>query len=395
MASRNSRTSGMRLLWIPGGRKGHPKGRFDSTNKKISYSTRQKKSEVWSLGGSKAQNELLTAEPDVSLLDGPSTSGIASIACATAVGSSAAVIAKNSNNSTTFPSNEAAAAECLTNASDSHQQQQQHNQTSPTTPNSTASTAQLISPPLSPLIQTDLDQIDSDTESFTMPAKSHQPIPVIVTTTTTAQIMDENRYSILGKDITTNEFDIYTLPSPPKDAIHTSIDNLNSSSGTTASQISPSESPIHKESIITTAITNESHTNHHSQPQLQQQQQEQNGSVNSTPVKKKHHNRNHNNNQGDVNSIESITEDTTSEKIPSGDLDWVDSALQARNDREILTKSKTKKKKNKLSKGKGLDQLDGVPSANKEENKNETPEDDEKVVKCLYYTLMCCDCSLQ
>uniref|UniRef100_T1PKE3 Transcription factor 2A, alpha/beta subunit n=1 Tax=Musca domestica TaxID=7370 RepID=T1PKE3_MUSDO len=229
-----------------------------------------------------------------------------------------------------------------------------------------------------------------------MPAKSHQPIPVIVTTTTTAQIMDENRYSILGKDITTNEFDIYTLPSPPKDAIHTSIDNLNSSSGTTASQISPSESPIHKESIITTAITNESHTNHHSQPQLQQQQQEQNGSVNSSPVKKKHHHRNHNNNQGDVNSIESITEDTTSEKIPSGDLDWVDSALQSRNDREILTKSKTKKKKkNKLSKGKGLDQLDGVPSANKEENKNETPEDDEKVVKCLYYTLMCCDCSLQ
>ncbi|XP_058988138.1 uncharacterized protein LOC131800504 [Musca domestica] len=98
---------------------------------------------------------------------------------------------------------------------------------------------------------------------------------------------------------------------------------------------------------------------------------------------------------GDVNSIESITEDTTSEKIPSGDLDWVDSALQSRNDREILTKSKTKKKKNKLSKGKGLDQLDGVPSANKEENKNETPEEDEKVVKCLYYTLICCDCSLQ
>ncbi|XP_061386818.1 integrator complex subunit 6 homolog [Musca vetustissima] len=400
MASRNSKNSGMRLLWIPGGgRKGHTKGRFDSTNKRISYSTRQKKSEVWSLGGSKAQNELLNAEPDVSLLDGPSTSGIASIACATAVGSSAAVIAKNSTS--TFPSNEGAtaAAECLTDAStsDSSQQQQQdnNNQTSPTTPNSTASTAQLISPPLSPLIHTDqFEQIDSDTESSNMPAKSHQPIPVIVTTTTTAQIMDENRYSILGKDITTNEFDIYTLPSPPnKDATHNSIENLNSSSGTTASQKSPSGSPIHKkESIITTtAITNESHNANNHAPQ----QQEQNGSVNSSPIKKKHHHRNHNNNQGDVNSIESITEDTTSDKIPSADLDWIDSAIQDRNDRVFLTKTK-KKKKNKLAaKGKGLDQLDGVPAATKEDTKSEAAEDDEKVVKCLYYTLMCCDCTLQ
>lgn len=62
MASRNGKKSmGLRMLWIPGGRKSHPKGRFDATNKKISYSTRQKKSEVWSLGGSKAQNDLLQA----------------------------------------------------------------------------------------------------------------------------------------------------------------------------------------------------------------------------------------------------------------------------------------------------------------------------------------------
>ncbi|XP_073829341.1 uncharacterized protein isoform X3 [Musca autumnalis] len=343
------------------------------------------------------RRRLIWREPDVSLLDGPSTSGIASIACATAVGSSAALIAKNST--TTFPpSNEGASAvEYLTDASTSDSQQ--NNQTSPTTPNSTASTAQLVSPPLSPLIHTDLDQIDSDTESSNMPAKSHQPIPVIVTTTTTAQIMDvsydrENRYSILGKDITTNEFDIYTLPSPPKDdsAHNSSTENLNSSSGTTASHKTPSSgSPVHKESIITTkAITNESH-NH--QPQQQQQHEQQNGSVNNSPIKKKTHHRNHNNNQGDVNSIESITEDTASAKIPSTDLDWVDTAIQDHNDREILTKPK-KKKKNKLSKGKGLDQLDGVPST-KEDTKSEAPEDDEKVVKCLYYTLMCCDCTLQ
>lgn len=63
MASRNSKKkpSSLRMLWIPGGRKSHPKGRFDSTNKRISYTTRQKPSEVWSLGGSRAQKDLLEA----------------------------------------------------------------------------------------------------------------------------------------------------------------------------------------------------------------------------------------------------------------------------------------------------------------------------------------------
>lgn len=62
MASRNGKkSSGLRMLWIPGGRKHHPKGRFDTTNKHVSYSTRQKKSEVWSLGGSRTQRDLLLA----------------------------------------------------------------------------------------------------------------------------------------------------------------------------------------------------------------------------------------------------------------------------------------------------------------------------------------------
>ncbi|XP_013097929.2 putative uncharacterized protein DDB_G0291608 isoform X2 [Stomoxys calcitrans] len=315
----------------------------------------------------KQQNRLMWREPDVSLLDGPSTSGIATIACATAAGSAAAAATSALSNTGTriSPSN----AECLADSTEKVN--------SPTTPNSTASTAPLLSPPLSPLITTDLDHIDSETESSDMPAKSHQPIPVIVTTTTTAQIMDENRFSILGKDITTNEFDIYTLPSPPKD-VGNSEENLNSSSGTTASQKSTSGSP-HKES--TSATTNESHHSH-----------QNNGSVNNSPVKKKHHHRNHNNNQGDVNSIESITEDTVSEKIPSTDLDWVDRAIQDRNDREILAKPK-KKKKNKGSKSKELDQLDGVPMKQIEAGEA-VEEEDEKVVKCLYYTLMCCDCAI-
>ncbi|XP_075155292.1 uncharacterized protein LOC142228691 isoform X2 [Haematobia irritans] len=312
-------------------------------------------------------------EPDVSLLDGPSTSGIATLACATAAGTAAAASeARHTTSSNSPPSN----IECLVDAASSTSN---NNNNSPTTPNSTASTAPLLSPPLSPLITTDLDLIDSENESSNMPAKSHQPIPVIVTTTTTAQIMDENRFAILGKDIKTNEFDIYTLPSPPKD-VGNSEENLNSSSGTTASQKSTSVSP-HKESTTATA-TNESHHDN-----------QNNGSVNSSPVKKKHL-RNHNNNQTDVNSIESITEDTVSDKIPSTDLDWVDSAIQDRNDREILAKPK-KKKKHKGSHGKELDQLDGVPM--KEMGNNvpvEEEEEDEKMVKCLYYTLMCCECSI-
>ena len=97
-----------------------------------------------------------------------------------------------------------------------------------------------------------------------------------------------------------------------------------------------------------------------------------------------------NNSQGDVNSIESITEDNISEKIPSADLDWIDEVVQERQDREILSKPKKKKKKKNA---KELDQLDGVPM---KENSIDTSvkEEDEKVVKCLYYTLMCCDCTI-
>lgn len=94
--------------------------------------------------------------------------------------------------------------------------------------------------------------------------------------------------------------------------------------------------------------------------------------------------------QGDVNSIESITEDTASAKIPSADLDWIDKALQDRQDREILAKPKKKKKKKNA---KELDQLDGVPMKEISTDAS-VKEEDEKVVKCLYYTLMCCDCTI-
>ena len=56
-----NKTSGLRILWIPGSRKKHPKGRYDATSKTPTYRTGQKKSEVWSLGGSKMQNDILKA----------------------------------------------------------------------------------------------------------------------------------------------------------------------------------------------------------------------------------------------------------------------------------------------------------------------------------------------
>ncbi|XP_037807080.1 mucin-5AC isoform X1 [Lucilia sericata] len=376
MASRNGKkSSGLRMLWIPGGRKSHPKGRYDATNKQISYTTRQKKSEVWSLGGSKAQKDLLQADPDTTLLDGPSTSGLSS-SLAAATGATAVAAAAVTN------------AQCLEshNSPDTTSENltlyNNQQQISPTTTYSSTSTAPLISPSQSPLelsnystpsLINNNNTTPTTPTTTTMPAKSHQPIPVIVTTTTTAEIMEdtnslqENRFSLLaGKDIVTNELDIYTLPSPPTTNLN-SQENLNHSSGTTVSQITPSGSP-HK-------LNNGS----------------QNGSVNNSPVKKKQQHRNHNNNQGDVNSIESITEDTVSEKIPSANLDWIDAVVQERQDREILAKPKKKKKKKNV---KELDQLDGVPMKESSTDAASVKEEDEKVVKCLYYTLMCCDCTI-
>jgi len=57
-SSKKNKSSGLRMLWIPG-RKSHPKGHYSSTTKHVSYSASQKKSEVWTLGGSRAQSELI------------------------------------------------------------------------------------------------------------------------------------------------------------------------------------------------------------------------------------------------------------------------------------------------------------------------------------------------
>uniref|UniRef100_A0A0K8TX45 Uncharacterized protein n=3 Tax=Bactrocera latifrons TaxID=174628 RepID=A0A0K8TX45_BACLA len=200
-----------------------------------------------------------------------------------------------------------------------------------------------------------------------MPAKTGF---TTVTTTTTAEIMDENRFSILGKDIS-NEIDVYDLPSPPKNGINTPPPEgatsvlLNTSAGTTTSTAttpSPSNTP---------------------------KQHSERDSVASLSPKKKHQYKNENNNhQNDIDSIESISDNT---KLPSNDLEWIDELVLERNGKELLSK-KNKKKKKKISTTKELDQLDGVSS--KQNAKDGAPDEDDKVVKCLYYTLMCCDCTI-
>lgn len=87
----------------------------------------------------------------------------------------------------------------------------------------------------------------------------------------------------------------------------------------------------------------------------------------------------------DVNSIESITDETASAKM--------DEVLSEKSlDSKTLTKTKKKRKKKSLY-GKELDQLDGVPIKTNAKDRIIEDEDD-KVVKCLYYTLMCCECTI-
>lgn len=60
MASKNKGSSGLRILWIPGRKKNHDKGRYDATRKQLNYSSHgQKKIEPWSLGGAKGQEDII------------------------------------------------------------------------------------------------------------------------------------------------------------------------------------------------------------------------------------------------------------------------------------------------------------------------------------------------
>ena len=62
MASRNKGSSsgtGLRILWIPGRKKNHHKGRYDTTNKAQTLGHRPTKNQNWTLGGARGQHELI------------------------------------------------------------------------------------------------------------------------------------------------------------------------------------------------------------------------------------------------------------------------------------------------------------------------------------------------
>ncbi|XP_017484286.1 PREDICTED: putative uncharacterized protein DDB_G0271982 isoform X2 [Rhagoletis zephyria] len=364
LSNKSSRSSGLRILWIPGRHKSHPKGRFDATNKQVVQANAQKKNEVWSLGGSKNQRDLL----DSNIFEGPSVSGITSAACALGT-----VGAEKCATATATPTISISLAEEDGKNTDANSLNVAATSSNSSPAPSTDSTTPLVSTPNSPdtgatskiIIATTTKTADSmHTSDISMPIKTTL---TTVTTTTTAEIMDENRFSILGKDIS-NNIDVYDLPTPPKNGLNTpppegaTSELLNASSGTTASTTT-TPSPTH--------------------PSKQHYGRESSCS----PTKKKNHKNENNNHQNDINSIESISDNT---KIPSNDLEWIDELLLERNGKEMLNKKKKKKKK--ISTTKELDQLDGVSS--KHNNKDDLDVEDEKVVKCLYYTLMCCECTI-
>lgn len=59
MANKNKGGNPLRILWIPGRKKHHDKGTYKPTNKAQQHRHHQKDNEMWSIGGSKAHENLL------------------------------------------------------------------------------------------------------------------------------------------------------------------------------------------------------------------------------------------------------------------------------------------------------------------------------------------------
>ncbi|XP_062140590.1 GATA zinc finger domain-containing protein 12 isoform X2 [Drosophila sulfurigaster albostrigata] len=216
---------------------------------------------------------------------------------------------------------------------------------------------------ISPNLNSPLSELAPSTAS-TQPMTS----PIIVTT---VEIPD------LHHNVIPDDFPKVPSIGDPTD-LSTSAVVLNSSAGTTASITTNSSSPL----------TNRK-ANSNSQVQINNNNNSSSNSQNASPQKGSRY-RNHNNNQDDINSIESIT--SFSKSQVNTDFEWIDDMVQQRTCSELMHKNKRKKSKKHLE-SKVSDQLDGGPSKIKEKY-DSNADDDEKVVKCLYYSLMCCDCTI-
>ncbi|XP_068159737.1 uncharacterized protein [Drosophila tropicalis] len=338
-STKKSKSSGMRILWIPG-RKSHPKGHYSATNKNVTYTSTQKKSEVWSLGGSKAQTELIDF-PSPESIDNASTSSLA-------IAATTYSLSKTTKTKTEFSSSDSltsdeiavAASECAT---------------LPATPIATTSSS--LSSPLSELAPS-------------TPSTKAMTSPIVVTT---VEIRD--LHNILNPD----DLPKISLPHTPLGEATDMM--LNSSAGTTAS-IETTSSPSTNRKIdggsAGTGASSTIGTN-----------------VSSSPNRNKY--KNHNNNQEDINSIKSISS-FDGQRI-SSDFGWIDDAVQERNCNDMMHKNKRKKSKKARDSKLQLDQIDAKVveyplDAKLKEDQSHDNDSDEKVVKCLYYSLMCCDCTI-
>ncbi|XP_070141773.1 uncharacterized protein [Drosophila kikkawai] len=151
--------------------------------------------------------------------------------------------------------------------------------------------------------------------------------------------------------------------------------------------ISPDDLPkVPAAAIETDVVLNSS-----AETSMAQEAQDSAHSQESAPQKNK--NRNHNNNQ-DINSIESI----------STDFDWIDEMVHQRNCNEMMHKNKRNKASTKGLESSLQPEADEIIDQQmysynnndlaKHNSSKGSDGDDDLVVKCLYYTLMCCDCRI-
>lgn len=59
-SSPKPKSGSMKVIWIPGRKKQHDKGVFRPTNQIVEHKHGDRKNEVWSLGGSKSHDNILT-----------------------------------------------------------------------------------------------------------------------------------------------------------------------------------------------------------------------------------------------------------------------------------------------------------------------------------------------
>ncbi|KAH8303710.1 hypothetical protein KR018_001970 [Drosophila ironensis] len=338
--SKKGKSTPMRILWIPG-RKAHSKGRYTTTSKHVSYSGPQKKSEVWSLGGTKAQSELIdlpTSDDSSNVL--PSSSSLSVVASCSVIHSTnvsiedLAIISETG----TLPA--------TPSSYDSRSPSSPFSETAPLT----ASTIAMNSPNM------------ITTAEIQSMVRSSLELP-LEHPTIARSLFWQNNF------LTVDE-----LPQVPGGAGEATEGGLNSSTGTTASVATTSSPPGTHKTDVPAATSITPHT---------------------TPQKTKY--KNHNNNQEDINSIESLSSWPRCQRNAT-DFDWIDEMVQQRNCNEMMHKNKRKKSKKVLEAGsEASDHLDGkfLGYDAKEKAIDKTDDNgDEKVVKCLYYSLMCCDCTI-